>query len=289
MSTLVILAVMLSSADASPDLTDERLVEQPRVEAPVDVNAQQLPNAPVERLSWKSTNARRFLAVQTDLGYIYLKPRLIVGYGVPFFRWVGVEANPLVTQNYLGAWAGARLTLPIFDIRVGARYIYALRRDYLPARESFDRTAIELTRNGGNAKTVTYEAELTTGFATKLGEVSALASVSHLVNVPRGQYVFEEVLHVVAEPTFIWRARGSFGFYVVPRYRQFTIGPAVDVIAVPAREELLVRAGVVARVVLNRSIEIRGTFVPTVNSRDNIGWLNSDFSELGLRYRWASD
>ena len=276
-------------AHEQSESTAERLTGQTNVQGPIDVNKQQLPNAPVERLSWKTGATRKFIATQTDLGYIYLRPRVILGYGAPFFKWVGVEANPLLSQNYLGAWGGVRLTLPVIDLRIGARYIYSLRRDYLPDLNSFDRTAIELTRNGGNARTITYEAELSTGFATKLGELSALGSISRIGNVPDGMYVYEESLHVVAEPTFIWRARGAFGFYAVPRYRQFTIGPALDFIAVPERRELLIRAGAVVRVVLNRQIEIRGTFVPTVNSRDDLGLLNSDFTELGLRYRWASD
>jgi hypothetical protein len=37
------------------------------------------------------------------------------------------------------------------------------------------------------------------------------------------------------------------------------------------------------------SLEVRGTFVPSVAGPDAIGILASDFTELGLRYRWASE
>jgi hypothetical protein len=62
------------------------------------------------------------------------------------------------------------------------------------------------------------------------------------------------------------------------------------VLGVPARSDALtVRAGLLVRFVLSRRIEVRGSFVPTIISPDTIGLAGSDFTELGLRYRWASE
>jgi hypothetical protein len=43
------------------------------------------------------------------------------------------------------------------------------------------------------------------------------------------------------------------------------------------------------RFVLSRRVELRGSFVVTVISPDRIGLVGGDFTELGVRYRWASE
>jgi hypothetical protein len=43
------------------------------------------------------------------------------------------------------------------------------------------------------------------------------------------------------------------------------------------------------RILLSRALEVRGTFVPTVASPDRIGLVGGDFTELGLRWRWATE
>jgi hypothetical protein len=40
---------------------------------------------------------------------------------------------------------------------------------------------------------------------------------------------------------------------------------------------------------LSRRVEVRGSFVFTVVSPDRIGLVGGDFTELGVRYRWASE
>jgi hypothetical protein len=50
-----------------------------------------------------------------------------------------------------------------------------------------------------------------------------------------------------------------------------------------------VRVGPVLRWVLSRRVEVRGSFVLTVYSPDRIGLVGSDFTELGVRYRWATE
>jgi hypothetical protein len=74
------------------------------------------------------------------------------------------------------------------------------------------------------------------------------------------------------------------------RYSQHSIGFVVDVLDVPKRDDsVTVRAGPVLRMVLSRRVEVRGSFVVTVSSPDRIGLVGGDFTELGVRYRWASE
>jgi hypothetical protein len=43
------------------------------------------------------------------------------------------------------------------------------------------------------------------------------------------------------------------------------------------------------RLALTRRVDVRGSFIFTVISPDRIGLAGGDFTELGIRYRWASE
>jgi hypothetical protein len=113
--------------------------------------------------------------------------------------------------------------------------------------------------------------------------------MSYVTGVPGDQEVFEETLHVIVDPPLVWRARGGYVF-VFGAYHQHAIGLVVDALDVPKRDDsLTVRAGPLVRFVLSRRVEVRGSFVMTITSPDRIGLVGGDFTELGVRYRWASE
>src|SRR4051812_9462641 len=43
--------------------------------------------------SWGTLPARPFVATTFDFGFVYVRPRLSLGYGRPFTQWVGVDLN----------------------------------------------------------------------------------------------------------------------------------------------------------------------------------------------------
>ena len=101
--------------------------------------------------------------------------------------------------------------------------------------------------------------------------------------------VFEETLHVIVRPPLVWRGRGGLAVRF-GAYDQHSIGVVTDVLDIPKREDsVTVRVGPVMRFVLSRRVELRGSFVFTMASPDNIGLIGGDFAELGVRYRWASE
>jgi hypothetical protein len=243
---------------------------------------------PQLRRSWNEGSPRYFLATTVDVGYLYLRPRASLGYGLPHAQWVGVEANPIAQSSGLGMYGGVRGVVPYLDLRIGARGFYAFEHSYLAPAASYDRLGLETT-NGGHASMVTYEGELTATVPLGPGEVSGVGSLSSIRGVPSDMYVFEEVLRVIAKPPLVWRARGGYSFFLTSGLGRQSIGPVVDVLGVPGRDAIIVRAGIVTRVMLSRNLEVRGTFVPTIASPDRIGLAGSDFTELGLRWRWATD
>lgn len=240
------------------------------------------------RRSWNEGRARTFLATTLDVGWTYVRPRASVGYGKPFGTWVGLDVNPIVAGNGIGAYGGIRLALPRLDVRLGPRYFLSFNRDYLNPRGSYNRLDLDSTA-GSPARVVTYEAEAELSLPAGPGDLVALGSVSYVTGVPDGEYVFEETLRVIVAPPFVWRARAGY----VVRFgsaRQHSAGLVADVLDVPKRDDsITLRVGPVIRMVLSRRVEVRGSFVPTLVSPDHIGLVGGDFTELGFRYRWATE
>jgi hypothetical protein len=238
--------------------------------------------------SWGELPPRSFVATTVDVGFVYARPRVSLGYGRPFTSWVGIDANPIASSAGLGMYGGLRFEIPHLDLRVGPRYFFAFQHTYLEPEQSYRRLDLE-TVGGQRATTLTYEAELDASLPLGPGDLLARGSISYVTGVPSNQEVFEETLHVIVKPPLVWRGRGGYAFRFGPS-NQHSIGFVVDVLDVPKRDDsLTVRAGPVLRLVLSRRVEVRGSFVVTVSSPDSIGLVGGDFTELGVRYRWASE
>ncbi|HEX3854554.1 MAG TPA: hypothetical protein VHW01_26505 [Polyangiaceae bacterium] len=238
--------------------------------------------------SWGELPARAFVATTVDVGFVYARPRVSLGYGRPFTSWLGIDANPIASSAGLGMYGGLRFEIPHLDLRVGPRYFLAFQHTYLEPEPSYRRLDLE-TAGGQRAVTLTYESELDANLLFGPGELLARGSVSYVTGVPRDQYVFEETLHVIVKPPLIWRARAGYAFRFGPS-GQHSIGFVVDVLDVPKRDDsITLRVGPLLRLLLSRRVEVRGSFVVSVASPDSIGLVGGDFTELGVRYRWASE
>ena len=240
------------------------------------------------RRTWNEGVPRLFFATTIDVGWVYLRPRTSVGWGKPFNSWLGFDFNPVISGNGIGVYGGIRLSLPRFDMRVGPRYVFSFNRYYLNPQDSYDRLDLDSSTNP-QAKMVTMESEIEFSLPGGPGDIIGLVSGSYVTGVPEDKFVFEETLRIVVNPPLVWRARAGYVFRF-GSYRQHSIGLVVDGLDVPKREDSkTVRFGPVVRVVLSRHVEVRGSFVPTVYSQDKLGIVGGDFTELGFRYRWATE
>jgi hypothetical protein len=238
--------------------------------------------------TWHEGIPRAFLATQIDAGYLYLRPRASAGWGLPYYTWVGVDANPIVTATTWGAYAGVRGALPFADLRVGSRYLGSWSRRYLAPQDAYTRFELESTSGGGLVRTLSHEAELDTAIPLGSGRLLALGSSTYVTNVPDGSYAFEDTLRVIVAPPWVFRGRVGYAF-PFPGVRAISIAPVVDALYVPKRDDgLTIRGGLLMRASLSRHLELRGAFVPTLKSPDSIGLAGSDFTELGIRFRWAT-
>jgi hypothetical protein len=238
--------------------------------------------------SWATLPARPFIATMFDFGVVYFRPRVSFGYGRPFTSWIGVDLNAIAQTSGLGAYTGLRIELPYLNFRAGPRYFRAFTHTYLDPERSYQR--IDLERSFGKpAHVVTWESELDLTAPLGPGEVLLRGSVSYVTDVPKGERVFEEMLHVIVDPPWVFRVRLAYGFTFGER-SQHSIGPAVDFLDVIKRDDSrTVRVGPLLRMQLSRRVEVRASFLLTVMSPDDIGLVGGDFTELGVRYRWASE
>ncbi len=238
--------------------------------------------------SWGTLPPRQFIATTFDIGYLYARPRVSLGYGRPFTEWIGVDVNPIASQNGLGAYGGLRIEIPHLDFRVGPRYFSSFQHTYIAPKAHYRRLDLE-NSSGGAARTLTYEAELDLNFTVGPGRLTLRGSASYITGVPEGQEVFEETLHIIVAPPVVWRARLGYVFSFGSR-NQHSVGPAIDLLDVPKRDDSrTIRIGPILRLALSRRVDVRGSFIFTVVSPDRIGLAGGDFTELGIRYRWASE
>jgi hypothetical protein len=243
---------------------------------------------PKMRRSWNEGSPRPFAALTLDAGYLYLRPRGHVGYGMPFNTWLGLEANPLVGRGGWGGYGGARFALPYVDLRVGARYFAAFQHSFIDPKESYNRLDLDSTANAP-ARYYTLEAELSAALPLGPGDLLAMGSISAVRGVPSGSYVFEETLRVIVDPPWVWRVRGGYVFRL-GAHSQHSFGPVADVLNIPERDDSrTVRFGPVLRIQLSRHFDVRGSFVTTISSPDRLGLVGGDFTELGVRYRTATE
>ena len=238
--------------------------------------------------SWAALPARPFVATTFDFGFVYVRPRVSFGYGRPFTQWIGIDLNGIGQSSGLGAYGGLRIEIPHLDWRVGPRYFSSFEHTYLERKPSYQR--IDLERDVTNlARTLTWETELDLFFKIGPGGLLVRGSASYVTGVPEGHDVFEETLHIIVAPPFVWRTRVGYVF-VFGSHDQHSIGPVIDFLDVPKRDDSrTIRVGPVLRMQLSRRVDVRGSFVATIVSPDRIGLRGGDFGELGLRYRWASE
>ena len=165
---------------------------------------------------WELGRVRWFGVATVELGYAYAKPKLAVGYGRPYWSWVGIEAYPALSLHGVSPYGGVAAAVPGLAVRAGARYVYPFTRTLLPAKDSYERVDLELER-GRRADYLALEAEATATVPVWGGSAFAVLTGYRIGSVPDDQFLFEESLRAVMDPPYIFR--GSLGVSALLRFR----------------------------------------------------------------------
>jgi hypothetical protein len=228
---------------------------------------------------------RWFTAGSVDLGYKYLRPRLNLGYGIPFGQWLGVDINPLLSSLAVGAYAGVRISTRYVNIRSGVMSIISFDRSFLPIQRRYTREASELRLHDESAKYNGYTTELTLNLPVAGGNLNAETEAIGVSGVPEDRYVFVDTAKVVGGGSWVLRQRLAYT-YPIATVPGLMLGPGAEVLILPIRKEQVYRAGVLARWWLYPQLGFRFALLPVVASPDSLGLIGAEF-ELGLRWLWS--
>jgi hypothetical protein len=235
---------------------------------------------------WTEEAERPFISLRADAGYLYLKPRVSVGYGKPFALWGGLDVVPFATPDAAGGYGGLRLQLDWFELRGGARFVHAFWHNFLSQKPSYD--LVDLAENTGHPSNyVDLEAEVAAAIPAGPGDILLLGTAESIQLVPSGFNVYDETLHVIVAPTPVYRERLGYSLPFMAEHNA-RAGIVGEVIEIPNRGDQVVRAGIVASFDIDDHLQVVATVLAPVYGPDSLGLAGADYTELGLRYRWAS-
>jgi hypothetical protein len=235
---------------------------------------------------WSEDPTRFFVSLRLDAGYLYLKPRFSFGYGKPFSVWGGVDVVPMATPDWAGGYGGLRLQIEWLELRAGARYVHAFLHQFLAPQATY--SLVDLAQDNGHPSNYfDLEAELAAAIPAGPGSVLVTGTASSIQKVPAGYYVYDEYLRVVVSPPAVYRARLGYALPFMPE-NNARLGLVGEVLEIPDRNARVYRAGLVATFDIDDRLQAVATVVIPVWSPDSLGFLSADYTELGIRYRWAS-
>ncbi len=237
-------------------------------------------------VAWKRNRIQPFVGASVDAGFAYARPTLQVGWGRPHYQWTGAEGMAQGSQNFGAVYLGWRAAFPWLEVRAGTRFVRPFVHPAQPIKDSYDIRDLETDR-GNPAPYTLYELEALPELRAGPGFVVGAFTAVAIRGVPDGKHVFEESLRVMAAPPVILRARVGYMFDAKPLGRS-RIGLAGEVLDVPGRDAVTVRAGVLMMWRLHEQVDVVVQLLPVVASPDRLGLTGADFNQLGVRYRWAT-
>jgi len=236
---------------------------------------------------WSGGQRRAFISSTQEIGLLYVRPQLAVGLGRPHYTWIGLESQTRLDASGGAQYGGLHAASPIADLRLGARYTFPANQRLLRPQASFEPDDLDIDTEP-HSRYVALEAEATGVWpVVDRFSIFALGSAWRYLGIPQGYWFFEEGLHVVVAPPWVWRARAgplvTFG-----KTGGFQIGAAGEVIGIPARDAVIVRVGPQMTVALTHHLDSTVSAMIVASSPDNIGLDGYEVGQFGLRYRWAT-
>jgi hypothetical protein len=236
---------------------------------------------------WQGSGDRRwFMSGTFGLGVVNYQPRLQLGYGRPHYRWAGIEGGSTLSLSSVRMYGGARAKMPGIDMRVGVRYESQFNTYFMPKKYKYVREDIE-SEYAQVGRYIAAEAELNASVPFPGGSLIGVLTGMAITGVPDEYNIWEQTLRTVVAPPWTWRAR--LGYLAHLGWAgSMKLGAAAEVIHVPLRSLIVVRAGPLVSVGLTHHLEVNGGIMIVAASRDDIGLPAADTAQLGLVYKWAS-
>lgn len=247
--------------------------------------AEKPPQKPPPKYSaWQSDHHSFFVASASDLGIIYFRPHATVGWGAPFWQFVGVDAYAITTNSFAAGYVGWRASLPWLDVQMGYRKTVGYDRRFLPKQEKYHAEDLYLEDGDERSNYDAIELEITPAVPLLHGAV--FAEIHPLwIDAPRDRFVFEEAFRAVVD-RFSMRLRLGY-LYAFGETGQVKIGAMLEYVVMPGRPGNVTRVGPVGLLGLSQHWELLGTATFVAKSPDALSYVHGTYGLLGVRYRFA--
>jgi hypothetical protein len=208
---------------------------------------------------------------------------LDLGYGKPFWMWVGFQGWALATTESAMGSAGFKIGLPIFELSGGLRFVSPFERGPLPRQESYDSAALERTREHGQLYTA-FDLDAI-GYVPLPYVVLAPQIGFHYIGQHRGD-LYEEEQRVIMRAPWLWYGKLT-ALITFGEARRYGLGPTVEHFR-GSRPRAITRLGptFTARFTPHLDVIILATL--PVAGPDSLSFYDSLGGSMSVRYRWAS-
>ncbi len=234
---------------------------------------------------WQSKKHTYFVSSASDVGIIYVRPHLTLGWGAPFWNFFGVDAYGVVTNSFAAGYVGFRANLPFLDVQIGGRTSYPYNRRLLPKQNRYEASDLDL---GDADKRSTYnvvEIEITP-LAPLFGG-AAFAEIHPMwFDTSTDVFLYEEIMRAVVVPPFAMRTRLGY-VKGIDQPGKWKIGGMVEYLVTPGRPKNTTRVGPIFLGSLTDSLQILATATLPVDSPDRLGIYEGSYGFIGLRGRFA--
>jgi hypothetical protein len=273
-SSLVVLGMWARSTAMALDL------ELPVVTTP----AEPVP-APRVNGYWSEGAPRPFVSGKVDLGIPYFKPGVSLGYGMPHWLWAGVDVNAISTLEFAQTYFGARAASPLLDLAFGARDTWSFGKAFLTI-PPFTRNQV-LSSQTHAARYWAWEAEAVASAPLPHSAVVADFVVVHLLDVPKGVFVYDESYRVVVKDPVFYVARMAAVARLLAE-DALKVGALAVYVFGTGRGQGVWQLGPAGALQLTDHLEIVAALALQVSGPDTLGLSLGAYGVAGLRYRWAT-
>jgi hypothetical protein len=234
---------------------------------------------------WSEGEPRPFVSAKIDPGIPYTKPGLSVGYGMPHWFWAGADVNAISTLEFAQTYAGVRAASPILDLSFGARDTWSYGKAFV-ALPPFTRDNV-LSSRTHKARYWAWEAEAVASAPLPHSALVADFILVHMLDVPPGQYVYDESYRIVVKDPLFYVLRLAA---VARLLNEDAL--KVGVLAVygfgTGRGQGVWQLGPAAALQLTDHLEIVFCLALQVAGPDSLGLSLGAYGIAGVRYRWAT-
>jgi hypothetical protein len=234
---------------------------------------------------WQSSRATPFVSTISDAGIVYVRPRVMLGYGAPHWQYTALDAHWIATNSFTAPYVGWRASLPFLDTMLGVRTTYPYDRRILPIQHHYHAADLGL-RPGSRRSTyraIDFEVAL---FIPVLHGVAYLDVHPVWVDANRGSRLYEEVLRAIIAPPFAVGTRGGY-LYGAGRDGWAKLGVVAEYVILPDRPGNVTRGGPIAILTLSQWWEAMAFFSAVIDGPDSLGIWHGPYAGAGLTHRWA--